>query len=686
MHYRDRLAQMPAGQDHNMQPMAPDPILEPLDADQRAAVQHGEGPAMVVAGPGSGKTRVIAHRAAWAVERLGADPRELLSLTFTNKAADEMRDRIGSLLRRGPAAAGGVTACTFHSLCARILRDRGHLLGYRRSYAIYDTADSLRVVRDVLADLGHDPKDWGSGRRVRNLLSSWKNDMITPEGAVAEAERAIDPDGCLAATAETYPEYQKRLFRSGAMDFDDLLLRTIDLMADHPDAARGIRSQYAHILADEYQDANLPQIELLRLLSGTSRSIFAVGDPDQSIYAFRGAMRGSVQEFGEAFGDHCVYVLARNYRSGQRLLDAVNRMIGNNSGRPPKTLASQTGQGPAPVARLVSSDRDETRAAVSELAACNAAEESGAALYRTAAQSRSLEEALVHEGIPYQIVGTRFYDRREVKDVMAFLRCAVMPDDDVAYKRTVNLPARGVGKKTVAAIDATAGRHSLSFDAAVRVELGGSAMRGAARRGLEEHRRVLENVRAVSAAGPGDMLRVAAEESGYLEWLTSDRTDESEERAGNVRELIGHAGSYSSAEEFLEHISLVSDVDEMSDGHHVMLMTLHASKGLEFDSVVITGMDEGLCPHAMASDDAADIEEERRLAYVGMTRARSRLLLLSSQRRYLHGRVHDNKPSRFLREAGLLTGVEHGARRQPGAPAWSRGPSFSRPAPRRVTS
>ena len=656
--------------------MATDRILEGLDPDQRAAVLHGDGPAMVVAGPGSGKTRVIAHRAAYAVEGLGISPGRLLSLTFTNKASDEMRSRIGGMLPGGPAEAGSITASTFHSLCAKILRERGHLLGYPRSYAIYDTADSLRVVKDVLSDLGHDSKDWGGGRRIRNLLSAWKNDMVGPEEAEEAAGAVLDPDGSRRVAADVYPEYQKRLFRSEAMDFDDLLLRTIDLMHGHPGCARSLRDRFDHILADEYQDVNLPQVEILRLLAGEARNIFAVGDPDQSIYAFRGAIRNSVQEFSLTFGKHSTYVLARNYRSGQRLLDAVNRVICNNTGRPDKSLKSQTGEGPMPIVRQVRGDRDETRAAVAELAGCHLTGHSAAALYRTAAQSRALEEALINEEVPYQLVGTKFYDRREVKDALAYLRAAVAPADDVAYKRTVNLPARGVGKKSLAHIDAVCARLGMTFDAAVASELDKARLPAGARRGLEEHRRILGSMRDGASSGPAEMLRRGMTESGYLDWLVSDGSDEGREREENVKELVGHAGSFEDAEDFLEHVSLISDADEMTDECHVTLMTLHASKGLEFDSVVIVGMDEGLCPHIMSADNPDDLEEERRLAYVGMTRARNRLMLITADTRFLHGRVLENRPSRFLRETGLLSAAPaRSGHRQAGAPAWSRGPA-----------
>ena len=634
------------------EPMNPgdDPILAPLNAGQRAAVLHGDGPALVVAGAGSGKTRVLSHRIAYLLAHRQVSPFGLLAITFTNKAAGEMRERIGSLV--GPVAQR-MWISTFHSACARILRSHADVLGYPGTFSIYDQADSRRLTRYVVRDLDLDAKRFNE-RAVHAAISTLKNQLTTPPQA---AERAESPDGggpFNREVARVYSEYQKRLRRAGAMDFDDLLMLGVELLSAHDDVAEHYRQRFEHILVDEYQDTNLAQVRLIGLLSGPAQNVFVVGDSDQSIYAFRGADITNILEFGATFDDSSTYVLDQNYRSSQAILDAANSVIRNNFGRPPKNLWTDQSGGAKPIRYRGTNEEDEAHYVCAELRRLHGDGRidwsDAAVFYRSNAQSRVIEEELVANDVPYQIIGgTRFYDRREIKDALAYLRAAVNPSDEVSLKRVVNLPARGIGDRTIAKLDDAAARGDTSLAEVIdRVESLG--VRGTARGGLQQFRELMSRARARIDEGPAAVLEVALNESGYIQALHDEGTVESDGRLEHLEELAGAAAEFESCDEFLEQVSLVSDVDEMTDASQVSLMTLHSAKGLEFDIVFVTGMEDGIFPHHRSMTDPYELEEERRLAYVGITRARTQLYLTHSWSRMLHGQTSYNPPSRFIDE------------------------------------
>ena len=634
------------------EPMNPgdDPILAPLNAGQRAAVLHGDGPALVVAGAGSGKTRVLSHRIAYLLAHRQVSPFGLLAITFTNKAAGEMRERIGSLV--GPVAQR-MWISTFHSACARILRSHADVLGYPGTFSIYDQADSRRLTRYVVRDLDLDAKRFNE-RAVHAAISTLKNQLTTPPQA---AERAESPDGggpFNREVARVYSEYQKRLRRAGAMDFDDLLMLGVELLSAHDEVAEHYRQRFEHILVDEYQDTNLAQVRLIGLLSGPAQNVFVVGDSDQSIYAFRGADITNILEFGATFDNSSTYVLDQNYRSSQAILDTANSVIRNNFGRPPKNLWTDQSGGAKPIRYRGTNEEDEAHYVCSELRRLHGDGRidwsDAAVFYRSNAQSRVIEEELVANDVPYQIIGgTRFYDRREIKDALAYLRAAVNPSDEVSLKRVVNLPARGIGDRTIAKLDDAAARGDTSLAEVIdRAESLG--VRGTARGGLQQFRELMGRARTRIDEGPAAVLEVALNESGYIQALHDEGTVESDGRLEHLEELAGAAAEFESCDEFLEQVSLVSDVDEMTDASQVSLMTLHSAKGLEFDIVFVTGMEDGIFPHHRSMTDPYELEEERRLAYVGITRARKQLYLTHSWSRMLHGQTSYNPPSRFIDE------------------------------------
>ncbi|WP_419842692.1 ATP-dependent helicase [Candidatus Poriferisodalis sp.] len=636
----------------NSNPPAPldDPVLAPLNAGQRSAVCHGDGPALVVAGAGSGKTRVLSHRIAFLLEHRHISPFDVLAITFTNKAAGEMRERIGSLV--GPVAQQ-MWISTFHSACARILRRHAEALGYPASFSIYDQADSRRLTRYVVRDLDLDPKRY-SDRAVHAAISALKNQLTTPAGAAELAEPPDNGSPFSKTVARIYSEYQKRLRRAGAMDFDDLLMLGVELLRTNPDVAEHYRQRFAHILVDEYQDTNLAQVRLIGLLSGLARNVFVVGDSDQSIYAFRGADITNILEFGATFPDGSTYVLDQNYRSSQSILDAANSVIRNNRGRPPKNLWTDRRGGAKPIRFRAESAQDEARYVCSELRRMQRDGAIGwsdaAVFYRSNAQSRAIEEELVAHDVPYQVIGgTRFYDRKEIKDALAFLRVAVNPADEVSLKRIVNEPARGIGDRSLAKLDEAAARGGTSLTEVIeRVET--LLLRGTARGGLLKFRELMSRARACVPEGPAAVLTEALETSGYLADLRDTSGIEAEGRLENLHDLIGAAEAFESCDEFLEQVSLVSDVDEMTDAQQVSLMTLHAAKGLEFDVVFITGLEDGVFPHYRSMTEPDEMEEERRLAYVGITRARKQLYLTHVWGRMLHGQTNYHPTSRFIEE------------------------------------
>ncbi len=626
----------------------PDDLLEGLNDPQRRAVTHRGTPMLVVAGAGSGKTRVLTHRVAHLIATGDATPWEILAITFTNKAADEMRERLVKLV--GPVAKR-MWVSTFHAACVRILRSHADRLGYRRSFTIYDDADSRRLVEHVMRDLNIDAKKLPS-RSVQAAISGAKSELADASAFAGSARSVFE-----RRMADIYQEYEQRLASASAMDFDDLLLLTVKLLRQAPDVLASYQQRFKHVLVDEFQDTNRAQNEIVLLLAAEHRNICVVGDSDQSIFGWRGADIRNIFEFEEAFPDAAVIPLEQNYRSTKTILDAANAVIANNLTRLPKELWTD-GEPGAPIVRYRAEDEyDEAVWVATEIGRLREFEglDYGdvAVFYRTNAQSRALEEELVRAAVSYKVVGgTRFYDRREVKDLLAYLRLLANPSDEVSARRVVNVPRRGVGDTSVDKLARFARANSLSFaDALARgteAGLTGKAARGAAELGvlLDDLRRMVE-----TGASPGAIVDAVAERTGYRAELEADNSLEAHGRLENVAELAGAAGEYDSLDEFLESVALVSDADELDPGDgRVSLMTLHTAKGLEFPAVFLVGLEDGVFPHLRALDDPAQLEEERRLCYVGITRARRQLYLTHAWSRTLWGSTSHAIPSRFLSE------------------------------------
>jgi DNA helicase-2/ATP-dependent DNA helicase PcrA len=622
-------------------------LLGGLNPVQREAVTHHDGPLLVVAGAGSGKTRVLTHRIAHLIRDHGVSPFEILAITFTNKAADEMKQRVEALV--GPVARK-MWVSTFHSACVRILRREAAQLEYPSNFTIYDQSDAVRLVGYVVRDLGLDPKRFPP-RTVHAAISAAKNDDVSAavyrERAGAIFERKI---------GDVYVEYQQRLHKAGAMDFDDLLQVTATLLRQHPDVLDHYRRRFRHILVDEYQDTNKVQNELVLALAGEHRNICVVGDTDQSIYRFRGADIRNILEFEEAFPDCTVIVLEQNYRSTQTILDAANAVIANNLGRKPKELWTDSGAGQLIVRYHADDESDEAQWVAHEISRLHDEGERWgdlAVFYRTNAMSRVIEEHLMRLGIPYTVVGgTKFYDRREVKDALAYVRAVVNPVDEVSIKRVLNVPKRGVGDSTVGRLDAWANAHGVAFIEALR-RSDDAGVSGRAVKGIAEFLDLLDELTETAADGPATMIEAILDRTGYVADLQAEHTIEAEGRLENLAELIGVAREFNDVNEFLEQVSLVADTDELPEGSDetsVVLMTLHAAKGLEFPSVFLVGMEDGVFPHLRSLGEPDELEEERRLAYVGITRARERLYLTNAWSRMLYGATQYNPPSRFLDE------------------------------------
>ncbi|MEI6497242.1 MAG: DNA helicase PcrA [Actinomycetota bacterium] len=635
--------------------------LSGLNPDQLDAVVHQGGPLLVVAGAGSGKTRVLTHRIAHLIDS-GVHPMQILAITFTNKAAAEMRERVAALV--GPVAHK-MWVSTFHAACVRILRANAEVLGYPRTFSIYDQADAERLTGYVIRDLGLDAKRF-TPRGVHGIISLWKNELVTPDDAMAKAANIFD-----RKHADVYREYQLRLARAGAMDFDDLLMKTVELFRNHPEVLQSYRDRFKHILIDEYQDTNVAQNALAVILAAHSGEITAVGDHDQSIYGWRGADVRNINQFEDAFSNVTTIVLEQNYRSTQVILDAANAVIANNAGRRPKQLWSELGQGDRIARYHAEDEHDEAKWVAHTIHRLHETDAQQwreiAVFYRTNAQARVMEEALIRMGVPYKVVGgTRFYDRREVKDAMAYLRAAANPADEVSVKRVLNVPKRGVGDTSVGKLDALAAATGYSFVDAMR-QSQAAGLTGPAARGVESFVRLLDDLTAMVAAeaSPADVLEVALDVSGYLAELEAEASVESNGRLENLGELIGSAREFTRVDEFLEQVALVADTDELADDNYVVLMTLHSAKGLEFPNVFLLGLEEGVFPHTRALTDPGELEEERRLAYVGITRAQRKLHLTCAWSRSLFGQTQYNPPSRFLDEipAALVEQVGTPSRR-----------------------
>ena len=629
--------------------MAPDDrrseLLEGLNPVQREAVVHDEGPLLVIAGAGSGKTRVLTSRIAHLIQS-GVSPFEILAITFTNKAAQEMRHRVGALV--GPVAEK-MWVSTFHSACVRILRRDAQRLGFPSSFTIYDQADAQRLCGYVIRDLNLDPKRFPT-RSVHGTISAAKNDDLGPEAYAERAQVIFE-----RKIADVYREYQARLLKAGAMDFDDLLRNTVELFRSHPDVLDHYRRRFRHVLVDEYQDTNKVQNELVIQLAGEHRQICIVGDSDQSIYRFRGADIRNILEFEEAFPDATVIVLEQNYRSTQTILDAANAVIANNLSRKPKELWTDEGAGHTIIRYHADTETDEAQWVAHEIAKLHDSGEHRwgdvAVFYRTNAQSRIVEEHLMRAGIPYKVIGgTRFYDRREVKDALAYVKAVVNPADEVSVKRVLNVPKRGVGDSSIARLDAWAAGQGITFTEALR-RAPEAGVTGRAVKGIADFLSVIDASAAAVEDGPGPLLESVLGRSGYLDELQAEHSIEAEGRLENLAELVGSAREMASVDVFLEQVSLVADSDEIpDDDSSVVLMTLHSAKGLEFPAVFLVGLEDGIFPHLRALGEPVELEEERRLAYVGITRARERLYLTHAWSRTIYGSTQYNPPSRFLDE------------------------------------
>lgn len=622
-------------------------LIDGLNPAQEDAVLHVEGPLLIIAGAGSGKTRVLTHRIAHLIQERNVSPFEILAITFTNKAAQEMKTRVGALV--GPVAEK-MWVSTFHSACVRILRRDGDRLGFPSSFTIYDQADAVRLTGYVLRDLNLDSKKFPP-RTVHSTISSAKNDYRTVEQYTEDAQTIFE-----RKIAEVYAEYQARLRKAGAMDFDDLLFNVVELFHKCPDVLDHYRRRFGHVLVDEYQDTNSVQNAMVTMLAEEHRQICVVGDGDQSIYRFRGADVRNILEFEMTFPDATVVLLEQNYRSSQNVLSAANAVISNNESRKPKDLWTDAGAGDKITRYFADDEIDEAQWVAHELARIH---EGGtqrwgdmAVFYRTNAQSRALEEYLVRVNIPYKVIGgTRFYDRREVKDALAYLKAVANPVDEVSIKRVLNVPKRGVGDSTVGKLDNWATANGVPFIDALR-NYDEAGVAGRAPKGIDEFLALIDEAAThLEGSGPADLLRMLLDKSGYLAELEEERSIEAEGRLENLTELIGGAEDFETVEEFLEQVSLVADTDDLDDDDSsVVLMTLHSAKGLEFPIVFMIGLEDGVFPHMRSLGEPRELEEERRLAYVGITRARERLSISHAWSRMLHGMTQYNPPSRFLDE------------------------------------
>jgi DNA helicase-2/ATP-dependent DNA helicase PcrA len=630
---------------------SPEQYLADLNPAQREAVLATEGPLLVVAGAGSGKTRVLTYRVAHLINACGVKPNEILAITFTNKAAGEMRERLEGLL--GPVA-NAIWILTFHAACGRILRREAPRLGYRSNFTIYDSADQVRLTKACLEELERDPKRFVP-RGIHAQISAAKNQLVTPAEYAERVASFYDQ-----TVAEVYDLYQRRMFASNAVDFDDLLMLTVQVLERFPEARERWQKAFRYILVDEYQDTNHAQYRLLQLLAEKHRNVCAVGDPDQSIYAFRGADIRNILEFERDFGETRTIALEQNYRSTNSILGSANSLIEHNRERKPKNLWSDLGEGEPVRVLEVEDEHAEARFVAAEIALLVEEGYGGseiAVFYRTNAQSRVLEDVLVRQGVAYQVIGgPRFYERAEVKDLIAYLQAIDNPYDAVSLQRIANKPRRGIGDASLARLQTHADAFGISlWEALPQAEDAGIS--GAPLRAVQQFHGLLQSL----MAGALDMevpevIERVLERSGYLESLRAERTIEAQGRIENLQELVGVAQEYQhTAQEpslsgFLQEISLYSDQDAIrGEQSLVTLMTLHNAKGLEFRAVFMIGMEEGIFPHARSIEEQG-LEEERRLAYVGMTRAKERLVLTHASARSLYGSRSYNLPSRFLDE------------------------------------
>ena len=645
--------------------------MNDLNEMQQQAVEHVNGPLLILAGAGSGKTRVITYRAAYLINQCGVAPRNILAITFTNKAANEMRERICKEVGHGGDA---VWAATFHSTCVRILRRFIDRLpyGYTKNFTIYDSDDQKRLMKQVLKNLQLDPKLY-KDRTMLNAISSAKDELVSP---IEYKDKASGNYG-MGVEARVYSAYQEELRKNNALDFDDLIVKTVELFQDHADVLSYYQDKFRYIMVDEYQDTNTAQFELIRLLAKKNRNLCVVGDDDQSIYKFRGANIHNILDFEKVYPDAMVIRLEENYRSTGNILDAANAVISNNLSRKGKTLWTRNEEGEKVSFHRLDNAYEEARYISDSIRRAvkfeGASYQDHAVLYRTNAQSRILEEQFVLSGIPYKIVGgVNFYARKEIKDLVCYLQALENPSDDLSIQRILNVPKRGIGNTTVERLQAYAAENGISFfDAMKKAKEIPSLKRSAGK--IQNFTSFLEEMQEKKDEVPvSQLLQEIIDQTGYVRLLEAEHTDESAARVENIDELVNKVVSYEQdAQEptlagFLQEVSLVADIDNYSeDQDYVVLMTLHSAKGLEFDHVFLAGMEDGLFPGFLSilSGDASEMEEERRLCYVGITRARKKLDLTSAAQRMTHGEIKFNPVSRFVKEIPreLLDGDDPGS-------------------------
>jgi DNA helicase-2/ATP-dependent DNA helicase PcrA len=650
-----------------------DSLLAGLNPQQRAAVVHEGGPLLIVAGAGSGKTRVLTHRIAYLLAERHVAPRQILAITFTNKAAGEMASRAQAMTGSSSRA---MWLMTFHSACVRILRREADRFGYPSSFSIYDQADSQRLMALVCRELELDAKFFPP-KSMLGQVSNCKNELVDYETMAARASGFREK-----ALAQAYAEYQRRLVAAGAMDFDDLIMVTVNLLQAFPEVAAEYRSRFRHVMVDEYQDTNHAQYVLIRELAGTPLAsgeplltpdgepippaeLVVVGDADQSIYAFRGATIRNIEEFERDFAGATVILLEQNYRSTQNILAAANAVVSRNPGRVPKNLWSDAGDGPLITGYVADSEHDEAAFVTEEVDRLaddgEAAPGQVAVFYRTNAQSRVFEEVFIRAGLPYKVVGgVRFYERREIRDLLGYLRLIANPDDEVSLRRVLNTPKRGIGERAEEYVAAFAARERITFAQALARpgDVPGLAARSA--RAIEAFNGLMAALRAMADGPAGDLAEAVLDKSGLVAELQGSADLQDEGRIENLNEMVSVAREFDARQpggtlaDFLEQVALVADADQVPEGADhggmVTLMTLHTAKGLEFPVVFLTGLEENVFPHERSMGDEDQLAEERRLAYVGITRARQRLYLTRSVSRAWFGRPAYHKQSRFLSE------------------------------------
>jgi DNA helicase-2/ATP-dependent DNA helicase PcrA len=634
-------------------------ILATLNPAQREAVEAIKGPVLILAGPGSGKTRVITHRVAYLVKLCGVSPHNIMAVTFTNKAAREMRERLEQLLGQ---AVEALTLGTFHAICARILRREGKAIGLESSFVIYDEDDQLRLMKQVLEELNLDPKQYAP-QALRSAIGAAKSRLISPEDYAQRVSSYFEE-----IALRVYQRYQQLLSQGQAVDFDDLLMKTVQLFQDHPQILKRYQSKYVHVLVDEFQDTNIVQYMLMKQLAGKYRNLCVVGDPDQSIYSWRFADLRNILSFEKDYPEAKVVFLEQNYRSTKTILEVASDVISANVLRKPKKLWTENEDGASVTVIESYSAEEEAQSVVNEIEKLVGQEQiplkDCAVMYRVNAQSRALEETFLRYGVPYKLVGgTRFYQRQEVRDVIAYLRLIHNPKDNVSLSRIINVPVRGIGQRTLSHLQDWAKAHDVSFLEALN-QVSHNVITGEAKQSLPS--RIVQALAGFDAL----MAKLTArshelslfglvdeilEHTGYREYILGK--EDGEERWENITELHNVASEYNELDTeealttFLEKVSLVSDIDDLDEkADAATLITLHQAKGLEFPAVFIVGLEEGILPHRKSFDDPEQMEEERRLCYVGITRAKKRLYLLRSYRRSLFGGSTANPPSRFLQD------------------------------------